>query len=767
MRKTTAFMEGSWNNVLGILVLVGLYLSSLYNYLLFHTLAELFSIVVIFAMFMVAWNSRKYIENHYLIFVAIAYLFIASLDLLHTISYKGMAIFTDYDFYANQLWIAARYLESLSLLIAFVFFYVKTPLNVHLQFFVYALLTAVVVMTIFTWKVFPVCFIEGAGQTSFKIISEYIICGILLLNIWVLSKHRKQFEADVYQALIWSLIFTIISELAFTFYISNYGFSNLVGHYFKIFSFYLIYKAIIQTGIVRPYDLIFRELVGKEKSLQEAKEAADVANRAKSEFLANMSHELRTPLNGILGYAQILSHEQRLPEKQKHGLEVIYRSGQHLLDMINDILDLSKIEARKIEFNPTVISLSSFLTMIIEMTRIRAEQKGIALLYEESPDLPCHVSVDEKRLRQILLNLLSNAIKFTEQGNVTLRVTTEGERQETQGEEDVNKTFPLYPVRFEVTDTGIGISPEHLQHIFQPFQQVGETRFQYEGTGLGLAISYQLVHFMGGEIHVESTPGQGSTFWFELLLADSGQASEVKPGESPEILGYKGPQKSILIVDDKADNRILLRDMLSPLGFQIFEAGSGQEAYDKALELQPDLMLVDVIMPQIDGFELVRQLRHIHTLQHVVMIAISASAFEQTKARSLEVGCQAFLPKPIEQARLLDLLQMYLQIEWTYQDASGKSVTPEKKEVAEAEMVAPEGEDMAQLYQLALIGDVMGIRTYLQDLHHRSPQYAPFIARVQYFAKELHIVEMQRFLQRYLDTQNTGNPESLKKKTSF
>ena len=250
-------------------ILAALYLTIHVNYLLFHSLVEIFSIVVAFSLFMLAWNSRRYIENQYILFIGIGYLFIGILDLLHTLSYKGMNIFTEYDFYANELWIGARYMESITLLLAVYFLHTGRMVKPYREFTAYTVVTGLLVASIFYWKIFPECFIEGVGLTPFKKISEYIICSILLLNIYLLKLNREKFELGVYWLIFWSLICTIISELAFTFYLSNYGISNIVGHYFKLISFVLIYRAIIQTGMVKPYQLIFRDLKKVNEYLQD------------------------------------------------------------------------------------------------------------------------------------------------------------------------------------------------------------------------------------------------------------------------------------------------------------------------------------------------------------------------------------------------------------------------------------------------------------------------------------------------------------------
>lgn len=274
-----------------LIVIAALYMTNLYSYLLFHSLAELFSVTIGFTLFIVAWNSKKFSKKYfdYLVFIGIAYMFVAFLDLLHTLSYNGMNIFRGYNFYANQLWIGARYLESISLLIPFIFIRFKRKLRPYLTFAIYTLVTASIIASIFYFKVFPICFIEGKGQTPFKIISEYIICGILTIDIILLRKNKNKFDSKVYGYLFGSIIFTIISEFEFTIYVNNYAFSNLLGHYFKMISFYLIYKAVIITCITQPYNTIFKELTDKENELEKTAATDEMTKlynrRAGMEFL--------------------------------------------------------------------------------------------------------------------------------------------------------------------------------------------------------------------------------------------------------------------------------------------------------------------------------------------------------------------------------------------------------------------------------------------------------------------------------------------------
>lgn len=326
--RTRKQTETVVNSIVLFAVLLGLYFTTRVNYLLFHSLVEGFSIVVGASIFIVAWNSKKYIRNPYLLFVGIAYLFIALLDMLHTLSYKGMALFTDYDYYANQLWIGARYMESVTLLLAFIFLRSGKVPRAHGVFAVYAVISSLIIASIFYWKIFPECFVEGMGQTAFKKNSEYIICLILLAAIFLLVRNRDRFERKVYLLLMGSMVFTVISELAFTFYISNYGLSNLVGHYFKIFSFILVYEAIVKTGIEKPYELIFLELDQSNRNLSREIEFRIKVQHENEQLIDRLKKAL-DEINTLEGILPLCSFCKKIRDEEGHWEQVDVYIDKH------------------------------------------------------------------------------------------------------------------------------------------------------------------------------------------------------------------------------------------------------------------------------------------------------------------------------------------------------------------------------------------------------------------------------------------------------
>ena len=476
------------------------------------------------------------------------------------------------------------------------------------------------------------------------------------------------------------------------------------------------------------------------------------ASQLKDEFLANMSHDLRTPLNAILGYAKILKKTENLSPLQLEGLETIQRSGEHLLNLINDILDLSKIEAGRLELHPTQFHLPEFLQQIASMIRIRAEHKEIAFAYAPDLNLPIGVCTDEKRLREVLINLLDNAVKFTEKGTVCFRVYELDELHEL-GSSKTHKTQKLtnsetHKLRFEVEDTGIGIAPEQIEEIFLPFHQVGKQHYATEGTGLGLSISQQLVEMMGGELQVESTIGEGSTFWFELEMPEVPESSLKTRLPQPEIIGYRGVQRTVMIVDDNRENRAVLMNMLLPLGFEILEAASGPECLDTAARVKPDIILLDLRMPVMDGFETAQRIRESPEIQDVTMIAISASVFEETRKTSLEAGCNDFLSKPIEEERLLECLHTHLNLEWIYRDAVGGNTPPEAQTspMFPSVVVLPAAEADI-LRQLAVCGNITRLLDQLEHIEQLGKQYLPLVTELRKLAKSFQVHKIVEYFE--------------------
>ncbi|MEG3986145.1 response regulator [Microcoleus sp. S28C3] len=418
-----------------------------------------------------------------------------------------------------------------------------------------------------------------------------------------------------------------------------------------------------------------QEIIERKK----AEETAAAASVAKSQFVANMSHELRTPLNAILGFTQVMSRDSLLSHENLENLRIINRSGQHLLELINDVLDLSKIEAGIIGLDERSFDLYQLLETLEEMFQIKAENKNLQLRFFVEANVPQYIKTDEKKLRVCLINLLGNAIKFTlDGGRIWLRVSVESKQQLTEAEIYSNSiSGEEVLILFEVEDTGVGIPEAEIDTLFDAFVQTEAGRNAADGTGLGLTITKKYVQIMGGDIGFKSVLGKGTSFKFNIRVLPT-TSSEITVVTLQRAIGLEADQPiyRILAIDDNQENRLLLIKMLQPIGFEVREAENGRQAVEIWESWQPHLIWLDTRMPVMDGFEAVRQIRakEKQTQRRTVIIALTASTFEEKKGEIIAAGCDDFVRKPFQEQILFDKMACYLGVRYIYQELPGLPV---------------------------------------------------------------------------------------------
>jgi len=486
-------------------------------------------------------------------------------------------------------------------------------------------------------------------------------------------------------------------------------------------------RRVAQQESTRQTALLIQEIEAHKRTdamLQKAKEIAEAANLAKSRYVVGISHELRTPLNAIFGYAQLLERDPTIPEPRRHAIRTMRRSAHHLSGLIEGLLDISKIEAGRLQLNRDEVRINEFLDQLVDMFRMQAEARGIAFRFHMAHGLPAVVHADEKRLRQVLINLLSNAIKFTAEGSVTLSVKCRNE-----------------VVEFKIEDTGIGILPEDMERIFEPFERGSQAAVApSQGTGLGLTITKLLTEIMGGEIALTSTPGKGTCAQVKLLLSRVAQPRAPAPGER-RITGYQGPRRTVIVTDDDYAHRDLMQDLLAPLGFILFTAADGQSCLTLAAECDPDLVLLDIVMPGVSGWEVAERLRA-RGAPRAAILMLSANVGDIGHLRNGGDCHDGMIAKPIDISQLLERIRAALNLEWDFSPQE-----PAQSCALPALGALPSPERLAELMKLGRIGHVKAIESTLGEIEDADPSVAAFTRRLRSLVKDFDLRRYMSALQ--------------------
>ena len=517
------------------------------------------------------------------------------------------------------------------------------------------------------------------------------------------------------------------------------AFQLLLKNFFKIYASLLVFiglctwwlilnaesRQVAQQETAKQTELLLLEIEEHEKTdlkLQETMRIANSANEAKSRFLSNMSHEIRSPLNSIVGYSYILQKDPTIPEHRRQAVDTLKRSGEHLSALIEDILDIARIEARKFELNYEAFDFHTLIEHLVNIYKTQAEDKGLYFRCQIVNTLPKRIKADEKRVGQILINILSNAVKFTQTGGIVFSIS-----------------YSAGVAKFEIADTGDGMDEKQLQIIFEPFTRLNSiTGNAISGSGLGLTISKILAEIMGGELNVTSKVGEGSTFTVRLFLANLGSDTEHYTTEN--ITGYQGKRLKIMVVDDQSDHREVIKSLLTPLGFIMHEAVSGEDCLEKLPQIQPDLILLDLAMTGIDGSETTAQLRQQKHLMSIIIL--SANAYSTDRIRAMDAGASDFLAKPIQVQNLLNKLKLHLGLNWVFQadntENSTQSIDPPQ--------TRPNDDIITELMHFIRIGDLLGLTKKIDHLSSVHPEYTPYFNRIKYLAKDFRIGEIKKLL---------------------
>lgn len=645
----------AYNVVFFLTVAIFLYYLSTLDYLIFHSFAEIISVVISFAIFLIMYNARGIVSNNYLRILGMAYLFIAILDVLHTLSYEGMDLFAAGHFYANQIWIATRFFEAIVMTSGFCFVGKKRvkSVNEKLLIAIYSVITLITVLTIFYWHVFPECYIAGVGQTNFKIYSEYVISFIFFMNLLFLIKKKDYFTEKVYNYLKLSFIFYTATELAFTVYVSNYGFANLIGHYFKLLAFYFSYKALVETSIREPYNTIFDELNRKNEHLEEL-------NKTKDRLFSIIGHDLRNPIAGIGSLLDLISMETGENDYSRISeyTALMKKSASTIIDLLDNLLNWSRNQNNSLHIENKSFSISKLIENNLDFFGSVIKQKNIEMIFSKN-ETGILVVADEMMITTVLRNLINNAIKFTHRyGRIAVSARQSGDY-----------------VEISVSDTGVGIKDDDKNKLFNFTTNISTYGTEGEkGTGLGLVLCKDFVNKNDGKIWFESEYGKGTTFYFTVkyggIDANNSRADETikSTGSSSRNLSPNVSLKKeniankpkILLAEDDLINRNIIKKFLAKNGLPVDIAVDGDEALKLFYNNDYDIIFMDCMMPLKDGYEVTARIRSVEgDKKHTSIVAMTASASEGDRERCLKSGMDDYMSKPIDFKLILEIIDKY------------------------------------------------------------------------------------------------------------